>query len=435
VSDIFVQQQNSRIAVVGKLTKATATIIINGTTVLLESIVTEATDIAPLAVVWAGLKAREIAVTTNDTKELLALGRDYGIITPGTSLLVLESIGQYLKYDLYPPDMLPEMQQKFIKAKRKRATNIAKQQRAHQAQVIEWWEERKAWWATDHKTAYPQVLAERAEELAIDKLWIQLRHLSESTMPNMSRSHNFPPADIRTFCLHDPVQNNSDYSEELFADSDDYKEDYEDTLETKAVIGTIHIQGWSPKNSYMKKIRQTPVRLQYEHYIELRRDYTNSPSFFLDCGNHFLEQGELELGVRVLSNLEELQLGDVALLRIYAWRLQQEKLYDQAINIFERIRSIRDDEPQSHRDLALVLVDRWETNNKSEDALRAMALLYTVIDKTWERFPAIEIIALMELNRNASVNYVKLRIISQMTIILRIEKAKVKMNLPSFYLE
>jgi hypothetical protein len=164
VSDIFVQQQNSRIAVVGKLTKATATIIINGTTVQLESIVAKATDIAPLAVVWAGLKAREIAVTTNDTKELLALGRDYGIITPGTSLLVLESIGQYLKYDLYPPDMLPEMQQKFTKAKRKRATNVAKQQRAHQAQVIEWWEERKVWWATDHKAAYPQVLAERAEE-------------------------------------------------------------------------------------------------------------------------------------------------------------------------------------------------------------------------------------------------------------------------------
>lgn len=407
MNDVFVQRQSGRISVLGKVVAATAEITINGEIISLAMGSEPSAISTPLALVWAGFKAREIAVTSNDTKELVALGRRYGIVTPGTSFLVLESIIQYLKHDVCPPDTLPEMQQKFTEVKSKLYSNEAKMQREHQLQVIEWWEARKQWWKEDHKSSYSQKINGKAEQLAIDELQNQINELNshsdnDSIMSDMSMLDS---DSIRFSAMHDPGTDDLCCCENSIEDAGLFgEEDLENLydkqdLGEKVVTGKIHIQGWSPKNSYMKKLRQAPSALQYEHYIELRRDYTGSPSFFLDCGNHFLESGELELGVRILSNLEELQLGDIALLRIYAWRLQQAKLYEQAINIFERILAIREDEPQSHRDLALALIDRWENSKSAEDARRAMALLYAVVSREWERFPEIELIALMELNR------------------------------------
>ena len=86
-------------------------------------------------------------------------------------------------------------------------------------------------------------------------------------------------------------------------------------------------------------------------------------------------------------------------MRMYAWRLQQAGELDQAIEVFERVLALRDDEPQSYRDLALALGERWQHTAAGDDILRAMELLYAVVKKDWERFPEIEIIALMELNR------------------------------------
>ncbi len=53
-------------------------------------------------------------------------------------------------------------------------------------------------------------------------------------------------------------------------------------------------------------------------------------------------------GIRILSNLLEMGFDDVALMRIYGWRLQQEGEFSSAIAIFQRILDLRSDEPQSY---------------------------------------------------------------------------------------
>ena len=60
------------------------------------------------------------------------------------------------------------------------------------------------------------------------------------------------------------------------------------------------------------------------------------------------------MSIRILSNLLESGLENAALMRIYAWRLQQAEELDSAIVVFERVLALRDDEPQSHRDLLLL---------------------------------------------------------------------------------
>jgi len=165
----------------------------------------------------------------------------------------------------------------------------------------------------------------------------------------------------------------------------------------QAPQGSIQIKPWSADTPYLTRIRTS--RDPYVAYLRERDEYAGSPAFFLDCGDFFMGQGQRALGLRVLSNLVELGLDDPPLLRMYAWRLQQAGALAAAIDVFERVRRMRADEPQSHRDLALALAERWEAHGDPADATRAMDLLYDVIDREWERFPEIELIALVELNR------------------------------------
>jgi len=165
----------------------------------------------------------------------------------------------------------------------------------------------------------------------------------------------------------------------------------------RSPAASIQIKPWSADTPYLTRLRTSGD--PYAAYLRERAEYAGSPAFFLDCGDFFVGRGERALGLRVLSNLVELGLDDPALLRMYAWRLQQAGALTAAVEIFERVRRLRDDEPQSHRDLALALAERWEAAGDPADATRAMDLLYDVIEREWPRFPEIELIALMELNR------------------------------------
>lgn len=174
-------------------------------------------------------------------------------------------------------------------------------------------------------------------------------------------------------------------------------ESAEDKAEAREGGASIQIKPWSADTPYLTRLRHSND--PYAAYLRERAEYAGSPAFFLDCGDFFMSRGDRSLGLRVLSNLVELGLDDPPLLRMYAWRLQQAGALGAAVDVFEKVRRLRDDEPQSHRDLALALADRWEATGDPADATRAMDLLYDVVSRAWDRFPEIELIALMELNR------------------------------------
>ena len=104
------------------------------------------------------------------------------------------------------------------------------------------------------------------------------------------------------------------------------------------------------------------------------------------------DKGKPELAVRVLTNLAEMNLENRALLRILAYRLMQAKQAKLAILVFEKVRQLAPNEPQSHRDLGLAYAAdaQWQ---------KAVDSLWTVVSRPWHnRFPDVESIALAELN-------------------------------------
>ena len=170
----------------------------------------------------------------------------------------------------------------------------------------------------------------------------------------------------------------------------------------------IVIKPWDPDTPYLKELRAAKGDL-FALYMKQRAKYGDSPAFFLDCSDFFREAGNAELSLQVLSNIAELELDDATLLRVLAHRLEQIGRLDLAILSFDEVLSLRPEEPQSYRDLALALARRAQqaANDGSrppsvirQDYARAVDLLTRVVFGRWDaRFPEIEVIALEELNR------------------------------------
>jgi hypothetical protein len=139
--------------------------------------------------------------------------------------------------------------------------------------------------------------------------------------------------------------------------------------------------------------------------------YGSSPAYFLDCATFFFRADDPKLGRRVLTAILELGLEEPSLLRVVAYRLDEARDYDLAVEILEQVARLRPEEPQSLRDLALVLSKRGELlergsnapGSAADDMSRSMHLLHRVTLRSWDRFNEIELIALMELNRQLDV--------------------------------
>lgn len=155
----------------------------------------------------------------------------------------------------------------------------------------------------------------------------------------------------------------------------------------------IALEKWNPKTPYLKALRKVKAGGDLEEvYFRQKEKHAKSSAFYLDVADFLLERKEEKLALRVLTNVAEMDLESVPLLRILGHRLDQLGELELAEEIFREVGDLREDEPQSLRDLALVLEKRGQYQE-------ALDLLWSVVKFEWDdRFPEIQMIALMELN-------------------------------------
>ena len=104
---------------------------------------------------WAQKKLADLMVFQENNKEkILALGKKYGMVTPYTSLIVLDSLAQYIEHRIAPPRSLPKMRTKYMKAIDTAEAKARKKEQDKLAAVREMWKKRLAWWTKEFK--YPK---------------------------------------------------------------------------------------------------------------------------------------------------------------------------------------------------------------------------------------------------------------------------------------
>ena len=161
--------------------------------------------------------------------------------------------------------------------------------------------------------------------------------------------------------------------------------------EERSKNGKIEIKGWDPDTPYMRAVKAATKSARYSTYIQQKKKYGGTPSFYVDVANFFIVQKENELALKVLSNIAELETENHELLRILGYKLKECGFNKLAITVFEELKEMRGEEPQSYRDLGLV----YSANGQYQEAVET---LYQVVKRKWDRFNEVEMIALNELN-------------------------------------
>lgn len=335
----------------------------------------------PIATAWAQGEVEALALFEGKSQEaLLALGRRFGLVTPSTSILVLETLEQHLTYRIEPAASRTELHARYLEAVAMLDQQKQQETKSHLDEVARMWKERTDWWSKryDVKPGF------RYQEEARMKRAMSASGMG-SAQPMASRPASAPREMEASFSAADGAPPPPSPAAKSAAD---------DT----GPSASIAIQPWDPEVPYLLPLKKAEKGHAYEAYLVERRTH-QSPAFFLDCAEFFLRAGNKEKGLRILTNLAELRLDDPALLRVLAWRLSQAGELELAEGLLEKVLRLRPEEPQSRRDLALVLADRAEAQNDAAGAERAVGLLYQAVQRSWDRFPEIELIALMELNR------------------------------------
>ena len=378
---------------------------------------------------WAAWTVAALSAEPERNRAAIArLGNEFSLVTAGTSLLVLDDPADYVRYDIPAPPALQAQVTNF-RATSERARETSRSERldklaADFAGRIAWWER------AFPKDARPvEVLKKEAEAGAgtLDSVMVTASRANERDQAASVAPPPPPPppasapadahaaaADARTLDsvavvatsgAINPVDVSSTASTSI----------------TSAPQATIRLQPWEPDSPYARRLRDAPADQLYALYLDERDSHASSTAFYLDVADLLLRRGRRDEALRVLSNLAELQLENRHVLRVLGYRLMQAKAYPLAAQVFRQVLEMAEEEPQSHRDLALALAavgDRQE----------AIRHLYDVVSGQWDpRFAEIELVSLNELNQVVATSptlldttFIDRRLLKNMPLDLRV---------------
>ncbi len=345
-----------------------------------------------LSGLWAQARLQQLAVDRRGNREAMQrLSQQFGLVGPDTSLIVLETLEDYLRYAIRPSGTLrAEYDARFAVQVSDRAA--ADRQRLDE--VAARWKERQQWWNRSWPKGMPPQAKGGALEVASADYAMESAPVAMLAAPAPAA----PPAPAPMAAAEQRMEASSARARRSAPASNKALDSITVTggrvaAPASANEGELGIQlaAWQPDSAIARRLRQGPPSQLYDRYLAERDAHTDSSAFFLDVADLLLEQGQRDLALRVLSNLAEMDLDNRHLLRVLGYRLMQADAPALAVPVFEQVLAMGQEEPQSFRDLGLALAAAGKPQ-------QALAPLYQVVVRPWDsRFDGIALIALDEL--------------------------------------
>lgn len=334
--------------------------------------------------------------------EILLLGLKQNVASSATSLLVLDELDDYVQHRVVPPK---EMQAAYFKALKKNKSDELKQSASHLQKVKKAWKDFQSWYKkplsskvknplqASTPSALPPAAINPDSMLRSSPDTLNIKVDSINTTTVVLNTNAFG---ANTYTWTNASVSANSVGFDGFASSGSYSMTLANgcasTSGATSAQSKITLAAWNPQTPYLKKLRSVSLDSAYKQYIELSEKYANQPSFYIDVADYFAAHNQKNIAIRVLGNLSEMQLKEVALMRVLAQKLLQLGAYDLAIKVLIDVVDLRPEEPQSYRDYALALAQIGEFN-------KAVKILYTLVTKEFDsRFEGIHLIALNEIN-------------------------------------
>jgi tetratricopeptide (TPR) repeat protein len=393
---------------------------------------------------WAQEKINELNIFKEKNKsEILSIGLEYSIVSHFTSLLVLENLQQHLQYHVCPAKsrtlLYNQYQQYKTQEDQKKAVNLP--------QLIQIWNEKCQWYdqviiKTDRYLVPPTVLSggfgfggpaqgfhfvppppppyrSPFGQSSQGFSFAATPQVFPSGIPSPGfgpSNQSIPPiAAMPTsapFAFHVPGSASAAPLPQQSIPQKLSTSSSTATEETSSII--LNESNSQLSHASLISATNNPTSA-YSIYLKERITHRQSPSFYFDIASHFLspksflsaldkfnqnkeflptiDPKSIEYGLRILTNILELELEAPQLYRTVAYKFMELKQWNIALSIFRKIYSLRSDEPQSLRDLALVLIELKQYD-------QALEYFKQILTQTWDtRFTTIQSIVLSDLNR------------------------------------
>ena len=337
---------------------------------------------------WAVKKIDSLSQSYGKNKDqIISLAKKFGVVTKDTSLIVLDSASDYVRYGIVPPESDKELRAEYDRIVGRGGAAFKPvdggQDKKVPESVYRYFEGFRKWWNTSPKEfkemkkekgrqeSRRPAASQNASESVYDDAAVLSETLEVNSFEGVSNSYDgAPPVTMRL--------NRASKSA--------------DVAHSSGGQSKIQLEAWSPNSKYLADLKKTPTELMYDKYFELKKEYESSPAFYMEVSDYFFEEGKHDWALRVLSNLAEMDLENTDILRALANKLVERKMHSLAVPVFERLVQLRPETPQFLRDLGLAY---WQMG----EAQKAVDSLYSVACKKWDpRFDEIQQIVLNDMN-------------------------------------
>ncbi len=376
--------------------------------------------------IWAEKKIAELDRRYEDNKdEIRHLGRSYGIVTRNTSLVVLENVMDYVTNAIEPPVELREEYDRILKERegngRWQRQRVADNAEQYFDELLRWWRGEGGPVAKEPTPPEPLpsqeetrrrdvtgavVLAGRdgvsRDTVQYDTRVVAGRELT-GRIPGVvvrgvpSRSGaNAPQASSahldEVVVVGYGTQKRKSIAAEGALDDDE-------VVAAPAPVpgrGNFTVLKADVNTKYIAALKAAAPANRYALYLQLRKDYLNTPLFYFHTAELFLGAGEKAIGVRILSNIAELDAENYELYKLMAYKLKEAGEAEAARAAFGKVLDWRPFEPQSYRDYGLALEDAGHYQQALDTLYLALTKNYTAT--TDALYPGFEETILPELN-------------------------------------
>ena len=389
--------------------------------------------------IWAEKQIAQLEREGAEQKQIDAVGREYSIVTEGNSLIVLETVEDYVRYRITPPE---ELAKEYYAILNSQAEEKKERKKEILEELIEQSNEQTEWWKTvyplkDKKTKNKKQLNVVVDEITDNRAEIKDEVIASAEIAKMEAS--VPQAEVQAQARGISMRGISSVSEDN--DSAELNEVVvrgyapvmkrsltgsvsvvatNDVRVENTPIANIELNAYNPDTPYLKVMEYTEEAKAVETYYKLKKEYGTTPAFYADVADYFFKKGNREQAILVVSNLAELGLDDPQLLRMLGYKLSNYSAKKEAVQVFRKVAQLREEEPQSFRDLGLALAEDAQYNEAAKN-------LYRVVTNEWSsRFGDVQLVTLNDLNsliarhQGIDVSYIDKRLLKKEPVDVRV---------------
>ena len=211
--------------------------------------------------IWAEKQIAQLEREGAEQKQIDAVGREYGIVTEGNSLIVLETVEDYVRYRITPPKELEMEYSKRLANQEKQKEDSAKRILEN---VIAQSAEQSKWWNTQYplKDSKSKNKAVIMEEVVYPIDNNAIADVAAVEAPSMERSA----------------------SKEVSSNAMAKRATAPRSTPAPASVPTskIELNAYNPDTPYLKVMEYTEGGKAIETYYKLKKEYGNTPSFYAE---------------------------------------------------------------------------------------------------------------------------------------------------------